>query len=213
MNINRKISKYNFNKGSVSRIKYIVIHYVGALGGAEDNCRYYGGGNRNASAHYFVGFNGEVWQCVEDANIAWHCGASSYKHAECRNANSIGIEMCVRKKNTKSMGATDKDWYFEDATVEAAAELTRYLMNKYGRVPHLVVILVGEDPGSVSYVTGKAKASAEVGIRNTTIRKPATIAEEELLGIIAGLNADPEVDGILVPEGTAQQILAALSQK
>lgn len=131
MNINRKISKYNFNKGSVSRIKYIVIHYVGALGGAEDNCRYYGGGNRNASAHYFVGFNGEVWQCVEDANIAWHCGASSYKHAECRNANSIGIEMCVRKKNTKSMGATDKDWYFEDATVEAAAELTRYLMNKY----------------------------------------------------------------------------------
>ena len=44
MNINRKISKYNFNKGSVSRIKYIVIHYVGALGGAEDNCRYYGGG-------------------------------------------------------------------------------------------------------------------------------------------------------------------------
>ena len=84
------------------------------------------------NASYFVGFNGEVWQCVEDANIAWHCGASSYKHAECRNANSIGIEMCVRKKNTKSMGATDKDWYFEDATVEAAAELTRYLMNKYG---------------------------------------------------------------------------------
>ena len=54
------------------------------------------------------------------------------EHAECRNANSIGIEMCVRKKNTKSMGATDKDWYFEDATVEAAAELTSYLMNKYG---------------------------------------------------------------------------------
>ena len=55
MNINRKISKYNFNKGSVSRIKYIVIHYVGALGGAEDNCRYYGGGNRNASAHAKTG--------------------------------------------------------------------------------------------------------------------------------------------------------------
>lgn len=69
---------------------------------------------------------------------------------------------------------------------------------KYGRVPHLVVILVGEDPGSVSYVTGKAKASAEVGIRNTTIRKPAETSEEELLSIIAGLNADPEVDGILV---------------
>lgn len=69
---------------------------------------------------------------------------------------------------------------------------------EYGRVPHLVVILVGEDPGSVSYVTGKAKASAEVGIVNTTIRKPATTSEAELLEIIAGLNADPQVDGILV---------------
>lgn len=69
---------------------------------------------------------------------------------------------------------------------------------KYGRVPHLVVILVGEDPGSVSYVTGKAKASAEVGIRNTTIRRPESITEEELLEMIASLNADEEVDGILV---------------
>lgn len=69
---------------------------------------------------------------------------------------------------------------------------------EYGRVPHLVVILVGEDPGSVSYVKGKAKASAEVGIRNTTIRRTDTITEEELLGMIAELNADDGVDGILV---------------
>ena len=45
---------------------------------------------------------------------------------------------------------------------EMAAEVAAF-GEKYGRVPHLVVILVGEDPGSVSYVTGKAKASAEVG--------------------------------------------------
>lgn len=69
---------------------------------------------------------------------------------------------------------------------------------EYGRVPHLVVILVGADPGSVSYVKGKAKASAEVGIRNTTIRRPDTITEDELLGMIAELNADDGVDGILV---------------
>lgn len=130
--INKMISSYNYNTGSVSRIKYIVIHYVGALGGAKANCQYYAEGNRNASAHYFVGFDGEIWQSVEDANIAWHCGASVYKHPDCRNANSVGIELCVRKKNKASMGAEDKDWYFEDATVEAAAELTRYLMGKYG---------------------------------------------------------------------------------
>lgn len=129
---NRLISKYNFNPGRVSRIKYIVIHYVGGLSGAKENCKYFAGGNRNASAHYFVGHNGEIWQSVEDANIAWHCGAKSYKHPECRNANSIGIELCTRKRNTASQGATEKDWYFEDATVKAAAELTRYLMDKYG---------------------------------------------------------------------------------
>ena len=80
---------------------------------------------------------------------------------------------------------------------QMAAEVATF-EERYGRVPHLAVILVGEDPGSVSYVTGKAKASAEVGIKNTTIRRPETISEEELLGIIAELNADEAVDGILV---------------
>jgi len=69
---------------------------------------------------------------------------------------------------------------------------------KYGRVPHLAVILVGEDPGSVSYVTGKEKACIEIGIKNTTIKKPNTISQEELLGIINELNQDDTVDGILV---------------
>ena len=69
---------------------------------------------------------------------------------------------------------------------------------KYGRVPHLTVVLVGDDPASVSYVTGKAKASEVVGIKNTTIRRPADISEEELLGLIRDLNADDTVDGILV---------------
>ena len=78
------------------------------------------------------------------------------------------------------------------------AEQVKTFPAKYGRVPHLVVILVGDNPASVSYVTGKAKASAEVGIRNTTIRKPDTISEQELLDIIAELNADDGVDGILV---------------
>lgn len=72
------------------------------------------------------------------------------------------------------------------------------LKEKFGREPHLAVILVGEDPGSVSYVTGKAKASEQVGIRNTTIRKPDTITEAELLSLVRDLNADDSVDGILV---------------
>ena len=80
---------------------------------------------------------------------------------------------------------------------EMAAQVATF-PEKYGRVPHLVVILVGEDPGSVSYVTGKAKASEVVGIKNTTIRKPETITEAELLDLIRELNEDDSVDGILV---------------
>lgn len=72
------------------------------------------------------------------------------------------------------------------------------LEKEYGRAPHLVVILVGDDPASQSYVRGKAKASEEVGIKNTTILKDASITQQELLDIIAKLNADNTVDGILV---------------
>lgn len=71
-------------------------------------------------------------------------------------------------------------------------------LKTYGRAPHLVVILVGEDPASQSYVKGKGKDAEEVGFKSTTIRKPETITEEELLDLIKELNEDEEVDGILV---------------
>lgn len=129
MEIKKLLTPYNHNEGTIDRIKYIVIHYVGATGGAEANCKWYAGGNRSASAHYFVDFDGSIWQSVEDKDIAWHCGAKSYVHPECRNANSIGIEMCVRNNGSKA--DTSRDWYFEDATVRAAIELTRELMAKY----------------------------------------------------------------------------------
>lgn len=122
MKINKLITKVNFNKGNNRDIKYIVVHYVGATGSAENNCKYFETVNRNASAHYFVNHDGAVWQCVEDKDIAWHCGAKTYKHDTCRNTNSIGIEMCCRQ------GA---QWYFEPATIAATIDLVRELMAKY----------------------------------------------------------------------------------
>lgn len=80
---------------------------------------------------------------------------------------------------------------------EMAAEVAGF-PEKYGRVPHLTVILVGNDPASVSYVTGKSRASEAVGIKNTTLRLPETVSEAELLDLIRQLNADDTVDGILV---------------
>lgn len=81
---------------------------------------------------------------------------------------------------------------------EALKVRVEVLKNQYGRTPNLVVILVGEDPGSVSYVTGKAKAATEVGIANNTIRLEDTVAEAELLELVDKLNHDDAVDGILV---------------
>ena len=80
---------------------------------------------------------------------------------------------------------------------QLAADVVKYA-EEYGRKPNLVVILVGDDPGSVSYVTGKAKAADEVGIDNSTIRLSAQTTEEELLDLVRALNVDTTVDGILV---------------
>jgi methylenetetrahydrofolate dehydrogenase (NADP+) / methenyltetrahydrofolate cyclohydrolase len=64
--------------------------------------------------------------------------------------------------------------------------------------PGLVVVLVGDDPGSVSYVRGKTKDAAEMGMRSETVRLPAETTQEQLLGLIGELNADPRWHGILV---------------
>ena len=80
---------------------------------------------------------------------------------------------------------------------EMAAEVATF-PQKYGRVPHLVVILVGEDPASQVYVRNKAKACEVVGMKSTLMLLPAETSEAELLERIAVLNADDGVDGILV---------------
>lgn len=64
--------------------------------------------------------------------------------------------------------------------------------------PALSVILVGDNPASVSYVTGKQKALAEAGMVDKSIHLPESTSEQELLELIAKLNADPSVHGILV---------------
>jgi methylenetetrahydrofolate dehydrogenase (NADP+)/methenyltetrahydrofolate cyclohydrolase len=69
---------------------------------------------------------------------------------------------------------------------------------KKGIVPGLAVILVGEDPASVSYVTGKEKACAEIGIRSLGKHLPAETSEAELLALLGEYNRNPEVHGILV---------------
>jgi len=72
------------------------------------------------------------------------------------------------------------------------------LKRRWGIVPGLGVVLVGDDPGSHLYVRNKEKACKEVGIRSHEHLLPAAVSEKELLGIIQGLNRDKEIHGILV---------------
>ncbi len=72
------------------------------------------------------------------------------------------------------------------------------LKQQHGVTPGLAVVLAGDDPASQVYVRSKAKQSAEAGMRSFEHRLTETVPEAELLALIARLNADPAVDGILV---------------
>lgn len=136
---NQLISKYNRTRLQRSKkdIQYIVVHYVGELGDAKANAEWYAGGDRRASADFYVGFSGDVWQGNRYYDYySWHCGGGRQSthggecFGQCKNSNSVGIEMCVRKCSTKSMLATDSDWFFEYATVQATVQLVQELMQE-----------------------------------------------------------------------------------
>lgn len=84
----------------------------------------------------------------------------------------------------------------EDIRRELALRIAA--LRSAGLVPGLAVILVGEDPASLSYVTGKERSCVELGIASLGCHLPAATSEAELLEVIARCNADPAVHGILV---------------
>lgn len=85
-----------------------------------------------------------------------------------------------------------------DSLKEGFAAQVASFRTQYGRVPHLTVILAGDDPASRTYVRNKELACERVGFSHDTVRLPASVSETEILGTISRLNADPSVDGILV---------------
>lgn len=80
---------------------------------------------------------------------------------------------------------------------DVAADVAAYVATG-ARPPHLSVILVGDDPASHVYVRSKGRACVEAGMTSDTIELPASVSQDEVLGHIARLNADPAVSGILV---------------
>src|ERR1700691_4912860 len=98
--------------------------------------------------------------------------------------------------------------------VAVAAE-TRRLAEAHGLRPGLAVVLIGENPASKSYVGSKSRALVEVGMRPFDHHLSAGTSEAELLTLVATLNADPAVHGILVqmplpPQINPARIIAAI---
>lgn len=118
--IQKMISKYNNSSRGGQRIKYLVFHYTGNKGDtAENNARYFNGGNRGASAHYFVSDN-QIYQVVEDYRAAWSVGDGDGKYG-ITNSNTLNVEMCCWSDGTVS-----------EKTEKNALELGKYLMKKHG---------------------------------------------------------------------------------
>jgi methylenetetrahydrofolate dehydrogenase (NADP+) / methenyltetrahydrofolate cyclohydrolase len=94
-----------------------------------------------------------------------------------------------------------------------AQQVTELADAHAGRVPGLATVLVGDDPASHVYVGNKRKQTEEVGMRSIHHGLDASTSEDELLALIAELNADEEVDGILVqlplPDGINQDLVIA----
>ena len=108
-----------------SDICYLVIHFTANDGdSAKNNADYFAREAPGASAHFFVDER-EIWQSVKEKDIAWHCGTRGmYFHPYCRNANSLGVELCSRKRGEK--------YYFTPETVKNAQQFVRSLMKRYG---------------------------------------------------------------------------------
>lgn len=132
MKINRKISLINFSDLNRRNkdIKFIILHYVGAVSTAKNNADYFFSKYRGASAHYFID-NKEIWQVVEDNDAAWAIGANKY-YTDARNSNSISVEMCCYTMKNGNINVAKE---VEEKTVE----LVKMLMKKYNiNVDHVI---------------------------------------------------------------------------
>ena len=78
------------------------------------------------------------------------------------------------------------------------AEGAAKILAETGRKPHLVAVLVGHDGGSETYVASKIKNCEQVGFKSSLVRYESDVSEEELLNKVAELNADADIDGIIV---------------
>ena len=108
------------------------------------------------------------------------------------------LDLVLRISTEKLMAAKiiDGKQIAADIRAELKAEVEK--LKAKGHTVGLGVILIGQNPASVSYVTAKEKACAEIGIYSDDNRLPAETSEKDLLALVNKMNKDPKIHGILV---------------
>ena len=113
---------YNTQSRGGTRVSYIVVHYVGAgtsaAGSALANCKYFAGGDRQASAHYFID-DASIYEYADPSIATWHCGDGHGRYGITNN-NSIGIEVC------------NNGGPYTSAEIDRLTWLVQKLMRDYG---------------------------------------------------------------------------------
>ena len=146
INIIKRSANTNTTIKSGRKREFIVLHYTAGTnskkGAAQAIATYFARPVAKASADFIVD-DAEIVQYNDNIKnrYCWAVGGSKYKNKSnslaakyyniCKNNNSISIEMCSNKKNTKTLNATDNDWYLTEATINNAVKLTKYLMKQY----------------------------------------------------------------------------------
>lgn len=146
ISIIQKTNTHNTTKCNNRKIEWIVLHYTAGTtstrNSAQNTARYFSTTPNAASADFIVDDETIVQYNPDPLNYyCWAVGGKLYSSkttnlagqyfGQCKNSNSISIEMCSRKRNTSSLKVTDNDWYITEETEKMAVQLTRYLMQLY----------------------------------------------------------------------------------
>ena len=149
LNIKACYSKTSLTYSPNRVIKYIALHYTAGTtskaGTAISTAKWFANGAnpKNPASSDFIVDDANVIQYNKDIEnyYSWCVGGTKYTNPTtslgaslygiATNKNTISIEICSNKKNTKSLNANDTDWYFTDAELDNTRELVKYLMKKY----------------------------------------------------------------------------------
>ncbi len=198
----KMLTKFNHDKGRRRKIDYIVVHWVGAESSALANGMYFQGGDRGASAHYFVD-DTHIVKSVREKDVAWAVGSVGYLDqgspyadfghkyfSRCNNKNSVSIEMCCKKKNGKLI--------ITDETIKNTADLVQALQKRLNipdsrvirhfdvngklcPLPYIEPKKWGELHGKLTGTNFKVKAKG-----NLVVRKTQSLTSKKTRNLIKG---------------------------